>query len=398
MPRVSHRLVASKLKSGRYAIGVHHDGAGLYLQCTLAGDSSITRSWFFRFVLHGKERRMGLGSLVHVTLAEARELAGNAAKLVRQDIDPIAEKRTKRAALARQSISNITFDEAARTYIDKFSVGWKHKKHIAAWQSSLSKHASPLLGRQALKDINKALVLSVLKPIWSEYPETASRVRERVERILDWATAEGYRDGPNPAAWDGNLEFSLPAKANAVRHHPAMPYAQIPAFIQKLRNVDSITSRAIEFLILTASRSAEVTGAVLSEINTAERLWTIPASRMKGGKEHIIPLVPRALAIIEEITPVRRNQFLFPGRYGGGLADGTLLNTVRHLAPGATPHGFRSSFKDWATERTEIEHYVSESALAHSGGTSIEKAYRRTTVLEKRRLLMDMWSCFVEGQ
>jgi integrase len=311
-------------------------------------------------------------------------------------LDPIEERRRKRASRAAESVKTITFQECARAYVAAHSTSWRNDKHAKQWSMSLKRHVLPVLGHLPVSAIDTPLVLRALKGVWQSAPETGSRLRGRIEAVLDWATAAKYRHGDNPARWNGLLEHLLPAprKAKPVRHHAAMTFIALPAFMAKLRGHDSVAARALEFCILNAARTGEVFGARWDEIDGD--LWMIPGSRMKGGRPHEVPLSARCLEILTEIKAHSRGDVVFPGRTGHNpLAAATfrwLLAKLGHAD--VTVHGFRSSFRDWCGERTNFPREIAEAALAHQIGNKVERAYRRGSALEQRRLLMDAWARF----
>jgi integrase len=374
--------------------GMYGDGGGLYLQVTASG----AKSWIFRFMLHGRAREMGLGPLHTVSLAEAREKARDQRKLLLDGTDPIAAREAKRAEARIAAANTMSFQECAERYIDANKAGWRNAKHAAQWPATLETYAYPVLGALSVQAIDVGLVMKVLEPVWQAKAETASRVRGRMEAVLDWATARGYRQGDNPARWRGHLDKLLPARAKIqrVEHHPALPYSGMGAFMADLRGQEGIAARALEFLILTAARTGEVIGARWDEFDLAEKLWTIPAERMKAGREHRVPLSSRTLAILDELGALRAygGEWVFPGgRPGRPLSNMAMLKVLRRMGRGGlTAHGFRSSFRDWAAERTNFPRDVAEMALAHAVGDKVEAAYRRGDLFQKRRALMDTWA------
>ena len=370
---------------------MYPDGAGLYLQVT----SADAKSWVFRYSLRGKAREMGLGSLRKVTLADARRKAAECHKLLDGHVDPIEHRAQARGAAALANATSITFKEAAARYIAMRSKGLRNAKHAAQWGTTVATYAEPILGTLLVRDIDVGHVHRVLEPIWSTKPETAGRVRGRVEKILGWAKANKYREGENPARWHENLDQLLPklSEVRKVTHHPALPYAELPAFIEKLRREGGIAARALEFTILTAARTEEVILASPAEINGRETLWTVPPERMKLKREHLVPLCNRAMQLIEHAS----KSYLFPSASHPAkhLSNMAMLTVLARIGFGhVTVHGFRSTFKDWCRDRTRSENYVSEAALAHASGDKIEAAYARSDVLGKRRKLMDAWAAF----
>jgi integrase len=368
--------------------GMYPDGAGLYLQVTSVG----AKSWILRYSLRGRAREMGLGSLRKVSLAEARRKAVDCHRLLDDHIDPIDYRRQRRNEAARATANTITFGEAAETYIAAHRAGLKNLKHAAQWRTTIATYAEPVLGKVPVRDIDTGLVHRVLEPIWTTKAETASRVRARIEAILDWAKVSGYRSGENPARWRGNLDklLSNRSKTRLVKHHAALSYDELPEFIRALRLQKGTLARMLEFCILTAARSGEVIKASPTEIDRHIKLWTTPAERMKAGKEHRVPLSKRAL----ELTSYGDDQYLFPGYLPGRpFNEGAMLKLLKRMGfEELTVHGFRSTFKDWARDRTRFDNYVVEAAVAHTLGDKVEAAYARSDVIEKRRALMEAWS------
>ena len=394
MARIN-RLTALNVERMREP-GLHHDGAGLYLQVT-AGKHGVTKSWLYRFMLDGKERRMGLGSLSDVSLAGAREKAGDARKQVKEGLDPIDQRQAMRAAAALAKARAMTFDQCRDAYITSHRSTWRNAKHAWQWSASLANYVTPIFGKVSVQDVDVALVMKALEPIWSTIPETASRLRGRIEVILDWAKVRGLRSGENPARWRGHLDHLLPrrSKVRKVRHHAALPYAEMGPFMALLRDRPAVAARALEFAILTAARTGEVLGSRWDEIDMVQRLWTVPADRMKAGKEHRVPLSEPALAILRAMSIVRRTEYVFPGDRRATLSNTSMLMLMRRMNHGElTTHGFRSSFRDWAAELTDFPNEVVEMALAHVVGSKVEAAYRRGDLFEKRRRLMDAWAKF----
>ena len=377
--------------------GMHPDGAGLYLQVTGAG----AKSWIYRFSLHGRPREMGLGSAVAVSLLDARTKADDCRRLRERGIDPIEAKKAARAQVAFDVAQALLFKDAAAAYIAAHRAGWRNKKHAQQWVNTLATYAEPVLGAVPVQAIDTALVLKVIEPIWATKTETASRVRNRIEAILDWASARGNRVGENPARWRGHLAKLLPAptKVKRVRHHPALPYDDVPAFFTALRKRRGVAARALELTILTAARTSETTGATLGEFNTAKKTWTVPPERIKGGREHRKPLPKQACEVIAQMQAQRDPDFpyLFPGgERGEPLSENAMLEVLDRMGFGhVTVHGFRSSFKDWAAECTNYPNEISEMALAHVIGDKTEAAYRRGDLFEKRQRLMDDWATYL---
>jgi integrase len=376
---------------------MHSDGGGLYLQVTKGKDGSIRKSWLFRYSANGRERQMGLGPLKDVKLAAARERAAAARELRRIGKDPIVERETLQAQNRARAAAVMTFSDCATTYIAAHMPAWRNVKHANQWKRTLETYCVPVFGKAPVQTIDVNMVMQVIEPIWSAKSETANRLRGRIERILDWAKVRGYREGENPARWRGHLEFQLPArgKVQKVKHHPALPYAEIPEFMVHLRLRDTIAARALEFAILTAARTGEVIGAKWAEIDLKNRIWTIPGDRMKSGRDHRVPLSEDALRVLAQMSKFRENEFLFPGNRRSALSDMALLMLLRRMGHlNVTTHGFRSTFRDWVEEQTETTRAVAESALAHTIGDAVEAAYRRGDLFKKRRVLMDHWNDF----
>jgi integrase len=393
MPRTIGKLTALKV-SRDLEPGMYADGAGLYLQVTSEG----AKSWIFRFSLNAKAREMGLGSLSAVSLADARVKAAECRRLRQDGIDPIEARKARRAQAALDAAKTITFKEAAASYIASHKAGWRNAKHALQWGSTLETYAEPVLGGLSIQAIDINIVLRVLEPIWKTKPETASRVRGRIESILDWAKVRGLRQGENPARWRGHLDHLLPAKSKVrrVKHHAALPYAELPNFIAELRTQEGVAAQALEFTILTAARTGETIGAVWDEVNTSEKLWSIPADRVKAGKDHRVPLSSRTLAILRDEQELRTSDYVFPGgKAGKPLSNMAMTEVLRRMGRNnITIHGFRSTFRDWAAERTNFPNEVVEMALAHAVGDKVEAAYRRGDLFEKRRRLMDEWATY----
>jgi integrase len=386
----SQRLKA--LDVWRLPPGLYPDGDGLYLQVT----SGNGRSWVYRYSLHNKEHRLGLGSAKAIPLKRARELASEARRHRAEGVDPIAQKREQRNAHLIEQAKSISFAQCAESYITAHEAGWRNPKHRQQWRSTLSQYVYPTIGGLSVESIDTSLVLKCLEPIWRDRTETASRIRGRIESILDYGKARGFRNGDNPARWRGHLQSLLPqpSKINGVEHHAALPYAEIGEFMGDLRRRDSTSARCLEFLILTAARTGEVIGATWNEVDLRAGVWTIPASRMKGGREHRIPLSGRVLEILRIMQGRRENDFVFAGMRGGGLSNMSLLAMLRTMGRSVTAHGFRSTFRDWAAEQTNFPREVAELALAHAIESKVEAAYRRGDLFEKRRRLMQAWSDF----
>jgi integrase len=376
--------------------GMHPDGGGLYLQVSAGG----AKSWIFRFMLNHRAREMGLGPVDVVPLAEARKRAAECRRMRHDGIDPIEARKAERDQKRFEAAKTMTFEACAAAYIDAHKASWKNAKHRDQWPNTLKTYAGPVFGSLPVQSVDVGLVMKVLEPIWQTKPETASRLRGRIEAVLDWAKVREYRNGENPARWRGHLDKLLPArsKVRKVEHHRALPYNEVADFIAELRRQESLAARALELAILTALRTGEVLGARWPEFNLADRLWTIPGDRMKGGKEHRVPLSTAAIAILEALAELRDGEFVFPGAARGRpLSDMAMLMLLRRMGRGdLTVHGFRSSFRDWAAERTNFPREVAEMALAHTVGDKVEAAYRRGDLFQKRRQLMEAWSKFCE--
>jgi integrase len=383
------------------------DGGGLYLAISAYG----TPSWVFRYRTAGKLRDMGMGSADTWSLPQARERARELRQIRAKGRDPIDERRAGRQRAALETAKAMSFRDCATAYIAAHRPGWKSAKHAAQWPSSLEEYVFPVFGKLPVTAIDTSLVMRAIEPIWAAKTETASRVRGRVECILDWAKARGHRQGENPARWKGHLENLLPARTKAkaaarretgrAEHHAALPYGEIAQFMVELRQQEGFAARSIEFAILTASRSGEALGCTWPEIDRKARLWTIAGDRMKGGKEHRVPLSDAAMAIVEEMAAIRQGAHVFAGaKAGRPLSSKTLLVLLRRMGRGdLTVHGFRSTFSDWCAEATNFSAEVRELALAHAVGSKVEAAYRRGDLFEKRRALAESWARYcAEGE
>ena len=384
--RLSPKQVQNKSKPGYYC-----DGMGLYLQVSPSG----SKSWLFRFTLAGKAREMGLGPLHTVGLADARNKAADCRRLLLAKVDPIEARKKAAASSALDAARSITFTECATAYIKAHRAGWKNAKHAEQWTNTIETYCGPVFGALPVQSVDTGLVLRALEPIWTEKPETATRVRGRIESVLDWAKARGYRAGDNPARWRGHMDNLLPAlkKKLRVKHHAALPFDQMGTFMGALRSQEGTAARALEFLILTAARTGEVIGAKWDEIDLSAALWTVPAERMKTGNEHRVPLSPRAVAIIRELRSTREG-YVFRGQKDGTpLSNMAMLELLKRMGRGdLTVHGFRSSFRDWTAERTNYPREVCETALAHTVSNQVEAAYRRGDLFNKRAELMRDWA------
>lgn len=390
MPSI-HRLSAMTVYHSNTP-GYYADGGGLVLQVSRTG----TKSWIFRYRVGGRRHEMGLGSCSLVTLAKARELALACRQLLREGYDPLAERRQVRAERAAERARQMTFDQCAAAYIQSHRSGWRNPKHADQWKQTLATYARPVIGALPVADVDTDHVVKVLAPIWATKTETATRLRGRIESILDWATVSKFRTGENPARWRGHLDYLLakPKKIARVRNFPALPWPDMAAFMVELRRREGIAPRALEFAILTAARSGEARRASWEEIDLGRRLWTVPAMRMKAGREHRVPLSDAALALLGGLAA--REGLLFPGqRQGQPLSEMTLTAVLRRMGHSAiTVHGFRSTFRDWAAEAPDnsFPREVCEHALAHSLPDRVEAAYQRGDLFVKRIALMQAWA------
>ncbi len=378
-----------------------HDGGGLYLQVTRSGVGQIRKSWVLRVrLLSGRIREMGLGSLHDVGLAEARLAADDARKLAREGHDPI-EVRRQRVLDAQQADRPVpTFRQCVESYVAANKGSWRNEKYQRQWTAPLERYAYPTFGSLPVSEINVSHVTAVLDPIWSEKTETAGRVRQRVEAILDWATVRGHRAGENPARWKGHLSKALPApgKIAKVRHHPAISYKDAAHFMSLLRTRDGSGAKAFEFTILTAARTSETLGARWGEIDLDKAVWAVPGNRIKSGRPHRVPLSTQALCLLTTLEAGAPTELIFPGRGEDVRLSGMVfLMTLRRMGrPDLTAHGFRSTFRDWAAECTDYPNEVAEAALAHIVGDRTEAAYRRGDLFEKRRKMMQDWADFLD--
>lgn len=379
--------------------GTYGDGRNLYLQVrrsTKKGQTdSVTKSWLFRYRRFGKETWMGLGPYPDITLKEARDLALSERRKLLRNIDPLADKRARQVAARENAQNVISFEECAERYIESQRAGWRNPKHAAQWQSTLKNLAGHVVGRLPVDQIDTALVLRCLEPIWTTKTETASRLRGRMECVLDWATVRGYRSGDNPARWRGHLDKLLPRPSQVahVKHHSALPYTDVGALMQELRNASGTAVLALQFTILTAARTNEVIRAEWSEFDMARKLWSIPETRMKSRRSHRVPLSDSAMAILERLRG-RDSIYVFPShRNGTPLSNAAMLKVLKRMGhQSITVHGFRSSFRDWCAESTNYPGDVAEMALAHVLKDKTEAAYRRGDLLEKRARLMADWA------
>ena len=382
--------------------GLYGDGGGLTLQITPTG----AKSWLFRYMVSGKSFGMGLGPTHTVSLAEARQKALDARKLLLDGINPLAAKKQKQIAAALADAKMMTFDQCAEAYILAHRAGWKNAKHGDQWTNTLNTYASPVFGHLPVADIDTSLVVKCLAPIWESKTETASRLRGRIESVLGWATTSGYRTGENPARWKGHLENLLAtiSKTSRTKNHPSLPWQRVGAFMSALRAREGMAARAVEFAVLTACRSGEVRGARWAEFDLANKLWTIPAERMKAKREHQVPLSDAALALLESMPKDDDAEVVFAGTKGQPLSDMSLTAVIRRMNGDAKPiwadtngdsitvHGFRSSFRMWAAETTNYPREVAEHALAHQLPDAVERAYQRGSQFAKRAALMAEWA------
>ncbi|GLV24280.1 tyrosine-type recombinase/integrase [Sphingobium sp. Cam5-1] len=396
MPKkLSNALTPLAVKNAKP--GSHVDGGGLRL---LVKDSGA-KSWVYRFMLNGKTRDIGLGPAAGadaIALSTARDLASALRLKVKAGTDPLEERQREAAqamaAAQAAQVAGITFKAVAETYITTYEGSWRNDKHRQQWKNTLATYVYPVIGDLPVAEVGTAHVLKILEPIWKAKAETASRVRGRMETILDAAKARGYRDGENPARWRGHIAQILPARSRLTRgHHKAMPYESIPAFVPQIRAREAMAALALEFTILTAARTGEVIGAKWGEVDLDKAIWTIPAERMKAGKEHRVPLSARAVEILKETEKLHK-EWLFPAIRGGAMSGMAMTMLLRRMEVDVTVHGFRSGFRDWAAECTGYAHEVAEMALAHTIENKVERAYRRGDLFDKRRRLMDDWANF----
>jgi len=395
MPKKARELSAVQVKRltqpGFYAVG---GVAGLHLQVKRSG----ARSWILRATVAGKRRDIGLGGYPDVPLALAREGAREARSAIREGCDPVEERKARKRALKAAQAKSLTFSEAAVRCHQAKVPEFRSAKHQADWIRSINRYADPIIGDLPVAELELSHILEVLKPIWEAKTETATRVRQRIESIIAWATVSGYRSGENPARWKGNLEYTLPnpSKLRKTRHFPALPWHQVGEFVAELRRREGMAAKALEFLILTAARSGEVRLAVWDEIDLESALWTIPGERMKAGRSHRVPLSKPAVAILKALPRFEGVPFVFASPRGGPLSDMSISAVCRRMEVDAVPHGFRSSFKDWARSATRFPDEVSELALAHVSSDATRAAYARDELLPVRATLMADWAKFLE--
>jgi integrase len=383
--RLTQRAVINaKPDKGRRAT-MFADGGNLFLQASIGAEGHVRRSWVFKYELRGQRRELGLGPLRDVSLVEAREKASRLRKQLLDGVDPFAVKHQEATQRRLDAAKAMTFGQCVEQYLQTHDAAWKNDKHRGQWRQTLTKHCAAI-SNLPVKDIDTDLVLRCLTPIWKTKTPTADRLRGRIERVLAWATSRGLRAGENPARWSGHLAEMLaaPKKVKRIKHHPALPYLELPAFIAELQQSDAASARLMEFLILSACRTGEVLNAHQSEFDLDRKIWTIPAARMKGGREHRVPLSDRAVAIVKQ----------FAGERPFDMGERTMLSLLNRMRPGLTVHGFRSTFRDWAAEQTNFPNHVVEMALAHSIGNAVEASYRRGDLFEKRQRLMQTWADF----
>lgn len=388
--RLSAKAVASKTRPGLYC-----DGGGLYLQVTASG----AKTWIFRYrsPVTLKLRDMGLGPLHSIGLPEARERAAAQRSALLNGLDPIHAREEGNRRRAAEAAKAVTFSQCAASYVEAHKPRWKSEKHADQWTNTIATYAEPVIGSLAVQEVDTGLVLKVLEPIWSEKTETASRLRGRIESVLDWAKVRGYRSGENPARWKGHLNQLLPnlSQKHRVTHLTAMPFSEVGDFIASLRQMPGVSARCLEFTILTAARTNESIHAKPEEFDLSNATWTIPASRMKAKKEHRVPLASRAVEIVKEMLKSERSHVFPTARQDKPLSNMAMLTVLDRMNIDVTVHGFRSTFRDWAAERTAFPHEVCEMALAHTIGNAAEAAYRRGDLFDKRRKLMETWAEFV---
>jgi integrase len=403
MGRATNKLSVKFVERNDLKPGLYGDGNGLYLQVS----AQETKAWVFRFMMAGRARKMGLGEVARVKLADARKKATAAHSLVVDGIDPIEERNARKATAAVEQAKATSFKECAEGYIEAHKSGWKSDKHAGQWRATLETYAYPIIGSLPVGSIEDGHVMKILQPIWTTKTETANRVRGRIEKVLDRAKVLKLRTGDNPARWKGHLDHLLPAKSQVapVEHHPALPYRELPDFMAKLRQREGVSARALEFTILTIARTGDTIGAKQSELDLKEKLWTVPAERVKGKKgarkrDHVVPLSKQALAILDDLPDA--GDFVFPGGVEGrglsNMAMAELLKEMGYSSEVATVHGFRSTFKDWCSEQTAYPNEMSEMAMAHTVSDKVEAAYRRGDMREKRRRLMNDWAKFCDSK
>ncbi|ERJ17888.1 phage integrase [Salinisphaera shabanensis T35B1] len=393
MPKKGIELSAIQVKRldkpGMHAVG---GVAGLLLQVSKSG----ARSWILRATVGSRRRDIGLGGFPDVTLAQAREKARVTRGKIDQGFDPIEERKAAKVALRASQAKRLSFAEAARRKHEAIAPEFRNARSRANWLSSLELYAVPVVGDMEVADVEMSHVLSVIEPIWRDKTHTANRVRQRMEAVFDWAIARKYRETANPAAWKGNLAEVLPkpTKISTVKHHRALPWQEIPGFMRRLRKRTGMSARALEFAILTAARSGEVRFATWNEIDLDAALWVVPGQRTKNGKAHRVPLSKEVVALLRTLPRFENEDTVFTASRGGSLSDMSLSSLTRKMDVDAVPHGFRSSFKDWARNCTDASDEVSELALAHVNSDSTRAAYARDELLEQRSIMMEQWARF----
>lgn len=393
MPKRAKELTSLQvrrlLQPSLYAVG---GVVGLYLQVR----SASARSWILNVTTGQKRRMFGLGSYPTVLLEQAREKARSYRTMIENGTDPVYERRKAREELFAAKAKQLTFDEAAKAVVAVKRQEFRNAKHTAQWETTLATYVSPVIGTLFVSDIETAHILKVLEPIWATKTETATRIRQRIEKVFDWCQARGYRTADNPARWNGHLKELLPqpAKIRTVQHFAAVPYPALPAFFARLQRHHGVSARALQFAILTGARSGEVRGARWSEFDLTAKVWTVPAVRMKMKKEHRVPLSEAAIILLAGLPSVNGSDVLFRSNRGGGLSDTALLMVLRRMHVDAVPHGFRATFKTWASECTAFHRDVIEASLAHSLDSKVAEAYQRGDMLEKRRALLGQWAAY----
>ena len=396
MPRKAAELPPlsiNRLKEpGLWAVG---GVAGLYLHVNARG----ARSWILRVVVGDKRRDMGLGGYPDIGVADARQKAREARLKIEQGVDPILLRKQAKSELMALQATDKTFEQAAGEYIKIHADSGSNDKHRKQWESTLAAYAFPVVGKLSLRHIRQEHILKILEPIWTTKTETATRVRGRMESILDWAKVKGLRSGENPAAWKGHLDHMLPAptRLKKIEHLTAVPVREMPGFMVKLRQAAGIAAQALEFLILTAARSGEVRGITWQEVSLEDALWVVPAERMKMKREHRVPLSNRAVDILKSQPRIDGNPLVFPAPRGSQMSDATMSAVLKRMNVDATVHGFRSSFRDWCGDYTNYPRDLAEQCLAHGADDPVEAAYRRGDALERRREIMNEWSKFIAG-
>ncbi len=388
---IKNKLTSRAIQSNKIP-GYYSDGGNLYLRIS----KELNKTWAFYYKKNGKRSELGFGSINDVSLEQAREKAAELRKQLKNGVDPIEQKLRIANEIKAQKAKYITFEQCAINYIESHKAGWKNKKHIQQWHNTLSQYTFPVFGDLEVKLVDTNLITKCLNPIWLTKNETAGRLRGRIEVILDWATAHGYREGLNPSRWKGHLDKLLakPSKIRTVKHHKALPFRDVTAFLNNLNRQEGVSARCLEFTILTAARTGEAIGATWSEIDIENKIWIIPPIRMKAKREHRIPLSPSAIAILNKMLEFKLSDYIFPGTKNG-LSNMSMSSVLKRMEiSDITVHGFRSTFRDWAAETTSYPGDVVEMALAHTIKNKTEEAYRRGDLLEKRSQLMEDWANF----